>query len=68
MKTERLEINATFCPDGTEIVTVESSEFAPQEFTFPPGGAKKFITLIALTVETNLQAQGFENPNIKRPA
>ena len=67
MKTERLEISTTFCSDGSEIVTVGSTEFAPQEFKFPSGGASKFIALVVLTMEANLEAQGFENPNLKRP-
>ena len=67
MKTERLEINTTFCPDGTEIVTVKSTEFAENEFRFPPGGAMRFITMVAFTVEASLQAQGFQNPNLKQP-
>ena len=66
MKTERLKISATFCPGGEEIVTVESTEFAPQEFTFPPGGANKFIAMVAVAMEAKYQAQGFQNPNLKQ--
>lgn len=67
MENLRFKISARFYSDGTEVVSIGSNEHAYQEFSFPPGGAVKFINAFALFTEANWQAQGFENPNLKRP-